>query len=127
MKFSVQWVVAISLCCAGLFAQEVRRASSTDSLPQGSAFSAKIQKSASLPQPLCPGSIITYQVTLTNQSIPTTPLPSTINDPIPAGTTYVQGSVTNGGTFNTQQNRIDWTGRLQGGGRSREASRSPLR
>ena len=105
----------ISLCCAGLFAQEVRRASSTDSLPQGSTFSAKIEKSATLPQPLCPGSTITYQVTLTNLSIPTTILPSTINDAIPGGTTYVPGSVTKGATFNTQQNSINWMGGLSGG------------
>ena len=108
IRVAAQWVLVIGLCCAGLFAQEVRRASSTDSLPQGTTFSAKIEKSATLPQPLCPGSTITYQVTLTNQSSPGTPdLPALIADPIRSGTTYVAGSATNGAVFETGQNRVN--------------------
>ena len=64
-----------------------------------------------------PGSTIAYQVTLTNQSNSSTPrLPSTINDPIPRGTTYVAQSVTNGGLFDINQNSITWTGLLSPGG-----------
>ena len=127
IRVAVHWVLVIGLCCAGLFAQEVRRASSTDSLPQGPTF--EIKKFADLPQPLCPGSTITYQVTLTNQSgQATVDLPASINDPIPAGTTYVVGSATNGALFTPPspsagpRGSVTWSGTL--GGRQFPASRT---
>ncbi len=115
MRFSALWVLAIGLCSAGLQGEEFRKVSSSDTIPQGTSFQAQIEKSAIFPIPLCPGSSISYQITFTNQSSEGTPsLAASIGDPIPAGTTYVAGSASNGSVFINAQNRVVWTGFLGG-------------
>ena len=115
MRFSALWMLAIGLFSVGLRGEEIRPVSSSDPIPLGAPFQAKIEKSAIFPTPLCPGSSISYQITLTNQSNEGTPgLTASIGDPIPAGTTYVAGSATNGSVFSSEQNRVVWTGSLGG-------------
>ena len=115
MRFSALWVLAIGLGSAGLRGEEVRKVSSSDTIPLGAPFQAKIEKSALSPRPICPGSSILYQITFTNQSGQGTPtLAAAISDPMPPGTTYVAGSASNGSVFMAEQNRVVWTGFLGG-------------
>lgn len=50
-----------------------------------------------------------YRVAIENQG-PLTGTNVLMTDPIPAGTTYVPGSASNGATYNSGLNRIEWTG-----------------
>ncbi|MCI0395891.1 MAG: DUF11 domain-containing protein [Chloroflexi bacterium] len=61
------------------------------------------------------GKPLTYTVTMDNFSTVAAPA-TTLVDPIPAGTTYVPGSATNGATFNAGLNRIEWTGTVAASG-----------
>lgn len=57
------------------------------------------------------GEQIDYTITLNNTGgVPATG--TTLVDPIPAGATYVAGSVTGGGTYNGTLNQIEWTGEV---------------
>jgi uncharacterized repeat protein (TIGR01451 family) len=74
---------------------------------------ARLEKRADFPVPLCPGGTIIYTLTLFNNSDPGTGVqPAGIVDPIPAGTSYIAGSVTGGGVYEPGANRITWTGAL---------------
>ena len=61
------------------------------------------------------GKTLTYDITLDNFSTVSAPNTSVV-DPIPAGTTYVPGSATNGAVYNAGQNRIEWTGSVPANG-----------
>ena len=56
------------------------------------------------------GQPITYSITLTNTGVGASAV--TLTDQIPAGTTYVSGSVTGGASYNATLNRIEWTGQV---------------
>ena len=113
MRVLVQWVLVIGLCCAGLLGQGVRRVSSSDNFPQGTSFQFSIEKAASSAVPVCPGGSILYQLTLTNQTTQASgDFPASLEDPIPPGTTYIAGSVSEGAFFDTGRNRVVWTGLL---------------
>lgn len=78
----------------------------------------EITKSRQFALPLCPTRNIAYTVTLKNTSIEPFPVLASIIDTIPAGTTYVPGSVVGGG-HNAALARIEWFGFLaQGQSRS---------
>lgn len=63
------------------------------------------------------GQTLDYTITLDNFSIVAAPN-TTLVDPIPAGTTYVPGSATNGAIFNAGQNRVEWTGTVPANGQT---------
>jgi uncharacterized repeat protein (TIGR01451 family) len=78
-----------------------------------SSYSATITKVSRPAAVVCPGTDIAFSITLTNTSSPTTPpVSASISDPLPAGVTYVAGSVTGGASFNAAGNRIEWQGTL---------------
>ena len=107
----------VGLCSSGLFAEEVRRASSNDTFRFGTSptFQVLLQKAAFGPEQLCPNDTLSYLIALTNQSSQGSgDLAVTLADPIPAGTTYIEGSASNGAVFNTGQNSVTWTGFLGG-------------
>jgi len=81
-------------------------------LPQ-QVIRGELEKRADFPVPLCPGSTILYTLILRNGSDPGTGvLPASIVDPIPVGTSYLAGSVTGGGVYEPDANRITWSGAL---------------
>lgn len=55
-----------------------------------------------------PGDLITYTIEITNYT--TDPINYTINDVLPAGVTYVPGSVTGGAVYDPATNAITWSG-----------------
>lgn len=55
------------------------------------------------------GQTLAYTVAIENQG-PLTGTNVLMVDPIPAGTTYVPGSASNGATYNSSLNRVEWTG-----------------
>ncbi len=55
-----------------------------------------------------PGDTITYTITVTNYT--SNPIEYVINDTLPAGVTYVPGSVTGGATYDAGTNTIAWIG-----------------
>jgi len=57
---------------------------------------------------VAPGDTITYTIEITNYT--TEPIEYTINDVLPAGVTYVPGSVTGGGDYDADTNAIFWNG-----------------
>ena len=93
-----------------------------DTFRFGTLLQISIEKSAMFPERLCPGSAILYEVTLNNQSGQATGnLPASIEDPIPADTKYISGSVSENAFFDSANNRVVWTGTLGvGGGGSTE-------
>ena len=110
MRFSALWMLAIGLFSVGLSGEEIRTVSSRDPIPLGAPFQAKIEKSAIFPTPLCPGSSISYQITLTNQSNEGTPgLTASIGDPIPAGRPMSQEAPPTAPS--SAASRIGWFGR----------------
>lgn len=72
-----------------------------------------IKKSAHLAVPLCPTGNIAYSVKVENRT--TLPGGAEIFDPIPAGTTIVQGSWSNGAFYDAANDRIVWEGPLPPG------------
>lgn len=56
------------------------------------------------------GRVITYSIALTNTGVGAAM--TTLTDPIPAGTTYVDESVRGGASYNAGLNRIEWAGIL---------------
>ena len=87
LKVLVQRLFVISLLSAGLLGADLRRVSNSDTFRFGTLFLISIEKSAMFPEPLCPGSAISYEITLNNQSPqPTVNIPASIEDPIPVGT-----------------------------------------
>jgi uncharacterized repeat protein (TIGR01451 family) len=79
-----------------------------------SVVTGTIEKDAELEAPLCAGDVIRYVVTLTNTSpADTGPLDAAICDPIPPGTTYVDGSASGGGPVERPVGLcIYWEGQL---------------
>lgn len=76
----------------------------------------RIEKKANVAA-VVPGGIIEYTIVVVNTGGPATGV--TIVDPIPAGTTYVPGSVNSlppGATYNVGLNRVEWTGNIPAGG-----------
>ena len=71
-------------------------------------------KNRALSQPLCPGSNIAYSIRLTNTSQQRGALNYTLEDPIPAGTSLV-GGILGGGVFDSDLDKITWTGSLEPG------------
>ncbi|MCP3937441.1 MAG: DUF11 domain-containing protein, partial [Actinomycetia bacterium] len=63
-------------------------------------------------QPLCPGSTIDYTLTLRNNTDEADVLEGFINDAIPEGTTFVEGTED---TYNPNDNRVEWSGALRPG------------
>jgi len=60
-----------------------------------------------------PGDVLTYTISVLNSTeVPA--VDARIIDPIPAGTSYVPGSVTGGATYNAAANQIEWTGTVPG-------------
>lgn len=59
-----------------------------------------------------PGDTITYTITINNPN--PVDLTYTIEDAIPAGTTYVDGSATNGAVYDAVNNKITWSGLVPG-------------
>ncbi len=115
MKVLVQRLFVISLLSAGLLGADLRRVSNSDTFRFGTLFLISIEKSAMFPEPLCPGSAISYEITLNNQSPqPTVNIPASIEDPIPVGTKYIPDSVSENAFFDSANNRIVWTGVLGG-------------
>ncbi len=55
-----------------------------------------------------PGDTITYTIEITNYT--TNPIEYAINDVLPAGVTYVPGSVTGGAVYDAGTNAITWSG-----------------
>lgn len=55
-----------------------------------------------------PGDTITYTIEITNYT--TDPIAYEINDVLPAGVTYVPGSVTGGAVYDADTNAITWSG-----------------
>ena len=55
-----------------------------------------------------PGDVITYTIEITNYT--TDPIDYAINDVLPAGVTYVPGSVTGGAVYDAGTNAITWSG-----------------
>ncbi len=55
-----------------------------------------------------PGDTITYTIEITNYT--TDPIEYAINDVLPAGVTYVDGSVTGGAVYDAGTNAITWSG-----------------
>jgi uncharacterized repeat protein (TIGR01451 family) len=66
-----------------------------------------VRKSASAG--MLSGQTVEYSVTIENQG-PLTGTTVLMTDPVPAGTTYVPGSASNGATYNSSLNQIEWTG-----------------
>ena len=64
MKVLVQRLFVISLLSAGLLGADLRRVSNSDTFRFGTLFLISIEKSAIFPEPLCPGSAISYEITL---------------------------------------------------------------
>jgi uncharacterized repeat protein (TIGR01451 family) len=62
-----------------------------------------------------PGSIITYSIAATNTGNLTATL--TITDPIPPGTSYVEGSATGGAVYDAAENLLRWQGAVPPDGR----------
>ena len=60
-----------------------------------------------------PGDTITYTLAVTNYK--DNPIEYSINDALPAGVTYVPGSVTGGGDYDADTNSIFWTGTIDPG------------
>ena len=115
MRVSAHWVLALAFCSAGLLGEDVQSVSSSDTFRFGTTFQFTLEKAATFQVPFCPGSSILYQITLTNLSSQGTgDLVAFLADPIPKGTTYVAGSASNGAVFETEQNRVTWTGVLGG-------------
>ncbi len=113
MRVSAQWVFVISLFSAGLLGEDLRSVSTSDTFPLGPGSQISIEKSAMFPEPLCPGSAISYEITLNNQSGQGSPtLPASMEDQVPAGTTYISDSVSENAFFDISNNRIVWTGTL---------------
>ena len=71
-------------------------------------------KNRALSQPLCPGSDIVYSMRLTNTPQQRGALNYTLEDPIPAGTSLV-GGILGGGVFDSDLDKITWTGSLEPG------------
>ncbi len=61
-----------------------------------------------------PGDRLIYSIVLANAEA--TPISAVLTDTIPANTTYVDGSVTGGATYNAAEDRIEWNGIVPGGG-----------
>lgn len=61
-----------------------------------------------------PGDTITYTIEITNYT--PNALVYDINDVLPAGVTYVPGSVTGGAVYDAGTNAIQWSGTVQSGG-----------
>ena len=61
------------------------------------------------------GKRLDYTITLNNFATVSAPS-TTLVDPIPPGTTYVNGSATNGAVYNAGQNQIEWTGTVGANG-----------
>ncbi|MCL4869101.1 MAG: DUF11 domain-containing protein [Anaerolineae bacterium] len=61
------------------------------------------------------GKTLAYSVILDNFSTVAAPS-TTLVDPIPAGTTYVAGSATNGAVYNSTLNQIEWSGTVPANG-----------
>jgi len=72
-----------------------------------------ITKGAELAVPLCPAGNIAYSVKVENRT--TLAGGAEILDPIPAGTTVVQGSWSSGATYDAANDRIVWEGPLPPG------------
>jgi len=75
-------------------------------------YSLAITKSASATD-VQPGDVVTYTLNFTNTG--TVDQSVIMTDVIPFGVTYVPGSVTGGGVYNTGPARINWTGLLPAG------------
>ena len=117
MRVSAQWVLVIGLFSAGLLGEDLERVSIRDTFRFGTLLQISIEKSAMFPERLCPGSATLYEVTLNNQSGQATGnLPASIEDPIPADTKYISGSVSENAFFDSANNRVVWTGTLGVGG-----------
>ncbi len=113
MRVLAQSILVIGLLSGGLQGEDLKRVSNSDSFRFGTFFQISIEKSAMFPDPLCPGSAISYEITLNNQSGQgATNLPSSIEDPIPAGTKYIPDSVSENAFFDSANNRVVWTGSL---------------
>ncbi|MCA9939547.1 MAG: PD40 domain-containing protein [Anaerolineales bacterium] len=65
------------------------------------------------PPSAVPGETIKYKLHVVNSGDEAGA--ATVYVPIPAGATYVAGSVSLGGSYNAAQNRIEWSGSLDGG------------
>ncbi|HUP42799.1 MAG TPA: hypothetical protein VM599_06265 [Thermoanaerobaculia bacterium] len=77
---------------------------------------ATLGKGLSVAGTACPKSVVSYAVSLVNQTGRSHPVAATIEDPIPAGSDYVPGSVTGGATYDPGTDRIVWEGVLLPGG-----------
>ena len=67
------------------------------------------------PQMASPGDTLTFTAVMRNTGRADA-VGLTLTDPIPDHATYVPGSVTGGATYNTAQDRIEWSGTIPAGG-----------
>ena len=117
MRVLAKCVLVIGLFSPGLLGEDLRRFSNSDTFRFGTLFLISIEKSAMVPEKLCPFSTILYEITLNNRSSQGTGnLPASIEDPIPAGTQYISGSVSENAFFDSANNSVIWTGTLGGTG-----------
>jgi uncharacterized repeat protein (TIGR01451 family) len=72
-------------------------------------FDPVLAAAKSGPAGVVAGDNLSYEVTISNNGALTATGVSLV-DPIPAGTSYVAGSVTGGASYNSGQNRIEWNG-----------------
>ncbi|MEL7636550.1 MAG: S8 family serine peptidase [Anaerolineaceae bacterium] len=70
------------------------------------------------------GDTITYSIEITNYS--TEPIYYSVNDILPAGVTYVPGSVTGGGDYDSDTNSIFWNGTVDASYRDYVATTSAV-
>jgi uncharacterized repeat protein (TIGR01451 family) len=107
---AVLWIAI----CGGLFARPVLgQTIVSKQVEECQPGQFCIVKGAELAVPLCPGGNIAYFVELEN--LTTLTGSAQILDPIPAGTTFVQGSASNGATYDAANDRIVWEGPLPPG------------